>query len=277
MDKEVLPPNEMLKNARLKADWSLSRVAFALNLPSHTIESLENGQYADLHGEAFVTGYMKSYAELFDLDGESLVQLYKDQQAEIAESMLANEALKQSSNAQHKKFGTFYGVAAAVTLMAALSMISPAPQQVDADTDSISVETSIGTTTIDSLELMPEQEPTKGLIPDVSWSNQVSADQASALVKQRVFGEAGTTSSDSLTSDLNFSFSADCWVEITDGDNNLIYSSLQKANDDLQLTGKPPFQITLGYAPGVSLSYNGQPVSIDTSKTNIAKLVLGNS
>jgi cytoskeleton protein RodZ len=78
-------------------------------------------------------------------------------------------------------------------------------------------------------------------------------------------------------SSLSFTFSADCWVEVRDGDNQKIFASMQRAQERLELQGKPPFRITLGYAPGVALSYNSQPVTIDSRNSNVAKLVLGNS
>jgi len=76
---------------------------------------------------------------------------------------------------------------------------------------------------------------------------------------------------------VRFRFSADCWIEVRNGDSRVIYSSMKRADDVLELSGKPPFKVTLGYAPGVSVSYNGEPVAIPSGSGHVAKIVLGES
>ncbi len=63
---------------------------------------------------------------------------------------------------------------------------------------------------------------------------------------------------------LQFSFSGDCWLEVRDGDGQLIYADLRRAGDSLGLDGVPPFEILAGDAAAVSLSYQGEPVVIRT-------------
>ena len=75
---------------------------------------------------------------------------------------------------------------------------------------------------------------------------------------------------------LLFTFTEECWVEVrsTDGDN--LYSNLSRAGGSLQLLGQGPFRILLGYAPGVELYFNGEPVPLAPhTRNNVANLVLG--
>jgi len=78
------------------------------------------------------------------------------------------------------------------------------------------------------------------------------------------------------THQLFFRFTHDCWVVVSDGEGDLLHQDLENAGDELYVGGDPPFSITLGYAPGVRLEYNGEPVML-TQHTNdaVAKLVLG--
>lgn len=77
---------------------------------------------------------------------------------------------------------------------------------------------------------------------------------------------------------LNFDFTDDCWVEVRDRDNKIIFSDLKRAEETLSLLGRAPFRILLGFAPGVSLAYNGQPVDILIDKSNnSARLTVGRS
>jgi len=71
-------------------------------------------------------------------------------------------------------------------------------------------------------------------------------------------------------------FTDDCWVEVKTLDGESLYSNLNRAGATLELTGRAPFRVLLGYAPGVSLEFNGEPVALSRySRNNVANLVLG--
>ncbi len=57
-------------------------------------------------------------------------------------------------------------------------------------------------------------------------------------------------------------FSADCWTQLTDADGKVLFSALKRKGELLELTGKPPFELRLGYARGAQVSLNGQPVDV---------------
>ena len=75
---------------------------------------------------------------------------------------------------------------------------------------------------------------------------------------------------------LVFQFSSDCWVEVLDAAGALLHQDLERAGDRLEVRGNAPFSITLGYAPGALLEYNGDPVMLSPHTHNdVARLVLG--
>lgn len=61
---------------------------------------------------------------------------------------------------------------------------------------------------------------------------------------------------------LNIRFIADCWVQVTDASGKVLLSGLKRAGDTVELQGKAPMSVRLGFARGAQLSYNGQPVDI---------------
>ena len=61
---------------------------------------------------------------------------------------------------------------------------------------------------------------------------------------------------------LQFTFSGDCWVEVLDGNNTLIYNNLRLGGDKLGVNGLPPFNILLGDAANVQLIYRGEDFAI---------------
>ena len=76
---------------------------------------------------------------------------------------------------------------------------------------------------------------------------------------------------------LAFQFARDSWVEVIDASGARLHQDLERAEDQLEVRGAAPFTITLGYAPGVRLEYDGEPVMLTqhTNDNNVAKLVLG--
>lgn len=267
VEQMSFPPHQQLATARQSKGWSLGFVAQQLNLPIETVSALEKGEYEKLHGTAFVVAYLRAYSRLLELDVEQLISEYKacvdqQQRAQNDNSLIVAASIR----AQHKKYRTGYGVAAAIALVAVLAVLSPDEMKENTPSAAIVVDTAVGTTMISSLEGLPEENPTEALVPEVVTVNQLVLGDGTHATEQVV-----------SSSQLNFRFSADCWVEVVDGDNQQIFSAMQKSDQVLQLTGKPPFRITLGYAPGVELSYNGQPVEIDAAASETARLVLGNS
>ena len=76
--------------------------------------------------------------------------------------------------------------------------------------------------------------------------------------------------------ELMFEFTEDCWVEVFDTEGETLYQDLMRRGQGVRLVGAGPFQIRLGYAPGVTLAYNGEPVPLAPhTRNNVALLVVG--
>jgi cytoskeleton protein RodZ len=76
--------------------------------------------------------------------------------------------------------------------------------------------------------------------------------------------------------ELSFAFTEDCWVEVKNGLGRNLYSDLSRAGTSLALVGEGPFRILLGYAPGATLTFNGEQVALAPhTRNNVASLVLG--
>lgn len=55
-------------------------------------------------------------------------------------------------------------------------------------------------------------------------------------------------------------FSANCWISLTDGNGKVVVSGLKRAGEKLEVSGKAPLELRLGYARGAQVRYNGQAV-----------------
>jgi len=61
---------------------------------------------------------------------------------------------------------------------------------------------------------------------------------------------------------VSLNFTADCWTQLTDANGKVLFSALKRKGDSLQLAGKAPLELRLGYARGVQVSLNGNPVDV---------------
>lgn len=61
---------------------------------------------------------------------------------------------------------------------------------------------------------------------------------------------------------VNIQFTANCWTQLTDASGKVLFSALKRAGESLELAGKPPLELRLGFARGAQVSYNGQAVDV---------------
>lgn len=75
---------------------------------------------------------------------------------------------------------------------------------------------------------------------------------------------------------LVLTFNKRSWVRVTDANGNRVASGLFEAGDKKACNGKPPYKITLGFAPGVKATIGGEPVDIasQTHSGTIAHLTV---
>ena len=61
---------------------------------------------------------------------------------------------------------------------------------------------------------------------------------------------------------VNLQFTADCWTQLTDADGKVLLSALKRRGDSVELAGKAPLELRLGYARGAVVLVNGQAVDV---------------
>jgi len=67
----------------------------------------------------------------------------------------------------------------------------------------------------------------------------------------------------------------EAWVEVRDGDGRNLLSSLNPAGSERAVRGQPPFQVVIGNAPHVKLTYDGKPVDLAPhTRGDVARLTL---
>jgi cytoskeleton protein RodZ len=83
------------------------------------------------------------------------------------------------------------------------------------------------------------------------------------------------SSSGSSGGTLAFSFTESSWVEVRDRGGQVVFSQLNPAGSQREVTGRPPFALVIGNASHVSLQYKGKSVNLSQrSKDDVARFTL---
>jgi cytoskeleton protein RodZ len=74
---------------------------------------------------------------------------------------------------------------------------------------------------------------------------------------------------------LRLVFDQESWVEIKDRNGNTIFGQLNPAGSRRSVSGEPPFDLVVGNAPGVRLTYKAETVDLTAhTRVDVARLTL---
>lgn len=299
-DTQSITVGDSLRNARTVVGWTVSEVATKLNLTAHTVESIEANQFERLPGTTFARGYIRNYAKILGLETNHLVLEFDRQIAGSADALTVQSIDRVSESHRVSRgmvqFSLFVGL---LIILGAGYYAWQVFNTDEADTekkaavfDRVEVERADGSVHVQTLD-----EPEDQAVAFALESNNASATDADKLVALTVDNdqpqvlllstENEQASAQAETNDkvdnkpsekeqtieklapgmgtAQLSFVDDCWVRIVDADDKEISSGLKRAGENLTITGKVPLDIRLGYAKGVSITYNGEPVDFDSA------------
>jgi cytoskeleton protein RodZ len=110
------------------------------------------------------------------------------------------------------------------------------------------------------------------LVPITPSTNSADQPVAAAPVTERSVGQnvpdAQTAAPEAPEAvqpgqgSLRIAFTADCWTQVMDADRKVLSSRLQRKGDVLEVSGKAPLSVRLGYARGADVTFNGQAVDV---------------
>jgi cytoskeleton protein RodZ len=266
-------PGQQLRAARERAGLSLEELAQQLNLLRSFLSALEEDRYDRLPGTTFARGYLRNYARALKLDETALLAQFDALMPALRPTAVEPLPAPRYRPIALDSRGPRRHWSAAAALLVVLGLWGW--QEVgERSPELVSLTPESGGVTVDLPGGLDEAQPSVDnpldsveLLPPVPTELLSSADAAE---------QPGDTAA---TADrLNLRFSADCWVEIKDRDNKVLVAALKRADEQLQIEGRGPFKVLLGFAPGVEMAYNGRPVDIDVpSGARSARLIVGSS
>ena len=307
-------PGETLRQARENNGWTLAEVALKLNLTASSLSNLETGAFDKLPGHTFARGYIRAYAKLLGMDQTSLVHefdLYTGTDAN-GSNVHSLGRIEEPVRVSH----TILRIVSLLLLIAVIGggfiwwqdqTSMRAKDLIGLNPEHVEVEGADGTTRIHPLdepedqavaeakvegeapvaaEAAPEQDTTAAPLLPVA---PLTSGAAPAPVAQAAVAPAATPATPAAApaapaatapvagaGKVALQFTADCWTQVTDGTGKVLFGGLKRKGENLELSGKPPLTLRLGYARGAQVTYNGQPVDVAPfTSGETARLKLG--
>ena len=257
----------LLVNGRNAASLSQVDISEQLNLPLRTIQALEKDKFDELPEATYIRGYLRNYARTVGVNAEYLVDAFDQQHVE--------EVIEVSPTKSKQSYdpAILWSTAAVFSILMGLVItwwIESNPDiklTADEQIASITVTSQSHKNALkeesnlsDSQLEVEEQEiaPTLDVEPD--QGKLENSDAQIALEMQQAIQESDGSNMITLNDSahvLTVTYMQESWTEIRDADENTLMQGLIEPGVVRNLSGKPPFEIFLGNAPGVVIEVNG--------------------
>lgn len=248
---------QRLRDAREAAGMSVADVALALRYSARQVELLESGDYAALPGNTVVRGFTRSYARLVGLDADELLrQLDAAMPSALAD---VRPPTNMGVAADHEGGLRLSPVASAAIVLAMAALLlafwhffGPKPS---------AKPVANGERPVAQAQPQPQEvtpvTPAAGVPPGATLAGVVA--EAAA--------HDGPT--------LVFVFEDRSWLEVIDASKQILHTGENPGGTRLTLTGKPPFDIVVGNAGKVKLSYGERSIDLAPhTRAEVARLKL---
>lgn len=239
----------MLRNARVAKEMSVEDVSRHLKISAQQIEAIEKEDFDELPGRTFMRGFVRNYANLMQLDADSIVRLLPGAATNVTHvehtPFKIQEMTSLSRDSKYLPRALFIFVILVFLGLAGYFLYEKIPflkKTVD-EGASMAVQQNDGQTSVE-LQLPLSSSD----LSDKSDStNQTQQSSFSSQDSAAVLNTIGT---------LTFKFSANAHVTVTDGNDDIIFKQNNIRGTQQRISGKKPLSIIISDASAVEVAYN---------------------
>lgn len=305
-------PGDTLREAREQRGLSLVEVAAQLNLTVLVVSQLEAGQFDKLPGHTFARGYVRAYAKFLGLDQQELVGEFDRFTGTDAKGsdVHALGHIEEPARLSQRILRIV-----CFLLLVVLGLVGffwwqahngqPRNAQAGAPIEHVEVEGADGTTEVHPLDEPEDQAAQQALQPPPASEPQAPAaapppaaagplpgvppgatESAASSFPAAPAPAASSAPPDSPAAGtplaapglgvLRVQYTADCWTQVSDASGKILVSAVKHGGEVLEVSGKPPLELRLGFVRAAQVSYNGQLVDLSAStRGQTARVKLG--
>lgn len=272
----------LLREAREASGITIADAARQLKWGVRQLEALEIEDYTKLPGPTFVRGFIRNYAKLLHVDPQPMLDAYQRTSPQTPAQVIASPDGQVSFTEHPKSFQLRYGLIVLVALSVAgyalyeWSPLSGSKPAAPANNEL----TTLSLPHAPASMPLPRPEEAKPAEPAPALAHKSAELPAAPASPAPVAALAASTvpvaaQENKNLPGLTLTFNGDSWVEIRDRSGKIIFSQLNRANTQQIVQGVPPFDLVIGNAPAVTLSYKGKPIDLTTfTRSNVARIKL---
>ncbi|MFT5450731.1 MAG: cytoskeleton protein RodZ [Enterobacterales bacterium] len=281
-------PGELLTAGRKKLKLSKSDVARQLNLSTSVIEQLESNKYTDQLPDAFIRGYLRTYARAVDIDEGQVVAIYTQNIGlEIVRNYYVPSkdiAPVRSQIGSHMLWFKILSFVLIITLLVLGWMaFSQRNNDVSATANNststlnvsrVNVGNQLANELADDTEVDRENNTTDDVVTreNVNYvkleEQAIDATSADNLdfvqiesQPENITPEISNTDT-TVEAELEFTFLDDCWVQVTDSNDEVLAVGLKSSGRRFSVSGIVPIKVVIGKPRAVSLQFNNELVDL---------------
>lgn len=248
----------ILRDAREAQGVTLDDAAVRLRLMHRQIEAMERDDFESLGQPVFARGFVRNYARLLGLDPESLLARMAGAPAEPPAVSPVEPPVSRSWLASPWLLLVLIGLLLVVAVPVALYLwlnsetgegpVTPRPAT--AQSHPAPVTTPVAAPTVAAVPAAPAA-PVAPPAPAPADTGQAAATAASAPAEPAAAGSL-----------LHLEFGDKSWTEIRDASGRMLLRQLSPAGSHMDVQGQPPFDVVIGNAQQVRMTYNGRPIDL---------------
>lgn len=263
-------PGIRLREAREARKLTVEAAAVQLRIDPVLVTALEEDDYDKFAAPIFITGNIRAYARLLDLPPEPLLEAYHGLGHDVP------PALKQVNRYPRLGSSTSWAPGVIALLVVAVAILAFLAWQSGGQLPDFSQEQQPTQEEGKALLLPESQIPQDvggfdtgaGLIPfdgaDVGREEEPAAPIAAPPKDTPAAPAAAAPRAEMpaplVRSTLSLKVDRASWVEVRDSTGRRLLYDLLDSGAVKILEGVPPFDVLLGFAPGVTLEFNGKLV-----------------
>ena len=259
-DAQEISVGEILASARKKKRLRYKKLSSELNIDEIYLVALEEGNF-DLipGGEAYVKGFLRSYAKKLDLNPDDVIDSYLSSRRG---SLKATKKLSQKDqiNSNSKNLPKI-GLTAAFSLIFLL-FLGLIFREYESDNQEVTntIETAKTITSNDSNETDYESNLLV-LRPNENQSSESIVNLTTAINNDLDYEVSALDSEKTLSNRINIKVYGDCWLEVFNENKRMIYN-LAKEGDEFVLN-ESKVKIIAGNFKNVEVSFNDKMINLE--------------
>jgi cytoskeleton protein RodZ len=266
-----------LKQAREAQGLAIDDVAQQLKFAPRQIESLEHERFDRLPGPTIARGMVRNYARLLKLDPEPLVERMPAQADKTPDpGRIAERFREEVPYSEGGKRSTFIYAGFSIGLLVLVGVVAYEWQQEKAAPQFVAPAREEPQPVAQAPLVPPAPVPAPPVPappvvaepppkPPVMEAKKPEAAPAAAVEKPPPVEEHR----------LVLRCQEESWVEVKDGTGRSLIAALIPAGSERVLRGRPPFELVIGNAASVRLTYDGKPVDLRPhTRVEVARLKL---